>query len=521
MTSSKLSLLKVWILLPALVAGLWSMVSCQKPKRPSYLIVAVDRLSFNSFTCGEEKQNLNSGLSILCVEALRFTHAYTTSTQSAAAMASILTGLYPVQHRLHRSFDRLDPSVKMVQETADQMGYQTYFLSGSPTILKKTGLSSGFDIFEDSLFFEKKSYFLDFNFQTEKLFNLIQDSAEPFFAVIYNSELESLNEGESQISSLEKLDEKFFKFFSDLKRKNLWDETYVIVVGLQGKSDYSRYDETPFSNLNSENTRINLFIKPPRQFGDEGIFLKLDSTISLADLGYTLWNSLSDKKVISQNRLETEFPILDFSAIWKTQNKNVALPARKILMEAADTWSQSISLRLAVLYKNLLYIEDLKPNVYNTLTDGLESINTASQQKEFLSESRGDADVLRKQFGFSDWLNYRSKWQDWVQLNREYWSKPNSRKLVLETEKNRIQRQMTTQPMSVFLAKSLFQSKRFEELKLIKAIDSKQINSLENAKVYNFENIKQQSLNLALENVWGIWQPYKRWLQSSAILENQ
>lgn len=521
MTPSKLSLIKVWILLPALLAGLWSLASCQKQKKPSFIIIAVDRLSFNSFACGEDKQNLNSGLSLLCREAIRFTHAYTTSTQSAAAMASILTGLYPVQHKVHRSFDRLAPGTKMIQELADQQGYQTYFLSGSPTILKKTGLSTGFDLFDDFSFFEKKSYFLDFKNQSEKFFNLVQESTEPFFTIIYNSELESMNEGESQISSLEKLDEKFYKFFNDLKSRNLWEENYVIVVGLQGKSDYSRFNETPFSNLNSENTRVNLFFKPPRLKGDEGIFWKMDSPISLADLGVSLWASLSDKKTHTVNMIETEFPTVDFSSIWKSQNKNFSFPNRKILIEAANTWTKNISLRLAILYKNLLGIEDDKLQVYNTLTDGLESINIASQQKDFVAESSLNILNLRQQLNFTQWQDYKSDWPNWVQLNREYWSKPNSRDIIFGTELTRIKTEKKTQPLSVFLARYLIQTKQMQDLALIKKIDLKQVNVSENAKINSFENIKQQSLNLALENIWGLWEPNKRWLQSNLILENQ
>ncbi|MBC7466259.1 MAG: sulfatase-like hydrolase/transferase [Bdellovibrio sp.] len=521
MTSSKLSLLKVWILLPALVAGLWSLSSCQKQKKPSFLIIAVDRLSFNSFACGEDKQNLNSGLSLLCREAIRFTHAYTTSTQSAAAVGSLLTGLYPAQHKLHRSFDRLQPGTKMVQEVADQAGYQTYFFSGSPTILKKTGLSQGFDIFEDSAFFEKKTYFLDFKYQTEKFLASVQESSDPFFTVIYNSELEALNEGESQISSLEKLDEKFFKFFSDLKDRKMWEDNYVIVVGLQGKSDYSRYDETPFSNLNSENTRVNLFIKPPRAKGDEGIFWKMDSTVNLADLGASIWASVTDTKPTITNSIDAEYPIVDFSSIWKTQNKNFVVPIRKVLIEAPDTWNKEISLRLAVLYKNLLHVEDEKPYVYNILTDGLESINIASQQKDFVTDNNADMAALRQQLGFNKWTNYKSKFQNWVFLNREYWSRPNARKSLLDTEFESIKKEKMTQPLSVFLARSLIQARRTSDLNLIKEIDLKQKNITERTKAISFENVKQQSVNLALENIWGLWEADKTWLQSNVILENQ
>ena len=36
-----------------------------------------------------------------------------------------------------------------------------------------------------------------------------------------------------------------------------------------------------------------------------------------------------------------------------------------------------------------------------------------------------------------------------------------------------------------------------------------------------YENAKLHSVNLALENIWGLWDPKKEWLYSDLILENQ
>lgn len=523
MKSSKLSLLKVWIIVAVISTGLWSLGSCQKQRKPSYLILAFDRLSFNTFSCGDEKQlSANSGLNTLCKEAIRFTHAYTTSTQSAPALGSILTGLYPIQHKIHRSSDRLDSNVKTLQEIAAAAGYQTHFLSGSPSILKKTGLSVGFDFFDDSSFLEKKNYFLDFNYQTEKFLNLIQESSDPYFSVIYNSELESLNEGESQISTFEKLDEKLFKFFKDLKSRNLWDDNYVIITGLQGRSDYNRLEETLFSNLNSENTKVTLFLKPPRSKGDEGISWKIDTPINLADLGQSLWVSLTGKPFQNENLLDPDFPLFDISSAWRIQNVNLLLEPRKILIEAVNTWSSQISLRLSVLNKNLLFIEDQKDKVYNTLTDGLESIDIASQQKEFVEDNIDDIKDLRKKFNFTKWIDIKSKWNHWVQLNHEYWSKPNERNRLLEQELVRIKKEKTTQPLSGYLVRYLIQNKRSADLSVIKSIGLDSNLHEEKQKIANYyDTIKQQSLNLSLENIWGIWDENKKWIHSNFILENQ
>jgi len=159
--------------------------------------------------------------------------------------------------------------------------------------------------------------------------------------------------------------------------------------------------------------------------------------------------------------------------------------------------------------------------VYNTLTDGLESINIAAQQGSFVEENANDFSILRQKLNFDAWITYTSKWQEWVWSNREYWSKPNSRNSLLESELARIKKEKTTQPLSVFLARYLVQQKRTADFNAIKKIDANQKGLTERNKSISFENVKQQSLNLALENIWGLWQSNKSWIQSNAILENQ
>ena len=448
-------------------------------------------------------------------------------------MGSLLTGLYPIQHQLHRNFDRIRPDSKMLQEKAAQWGYRTFFFGGSPSILKKTGLSVGFDLFDDSTFLEKKTYFLDFKAQSEKFFATIQDDADPFLSIIHNSELESLNEGEAEISSFEKLDEKIFNFFRKLKKEKMWDENYVVVVGLQGESDDTRLNETPFSNLNSENTMVTLFVKPPRSKGDEGIYWKVDSAINLADLGLSLQSTLTagigkvpferSNKII--NNLSETFPLLDVSETWIKPGQSLAIPQRRILVEAAEPWSTKTSLRFAVLSKNLTYIENDKSKVFNALNDGLESIDISSQQKPFVLETDLILEKIRKEKNILSWKNFKSEWQDWVVTNHEYWSKPNSRSQLFNQERDRLNQsaQAKSQPLSALLQRYLIQNKRLQELKIVKSGSAKVHPMVTNEKLREtfFESAKLQSLNMALENIWGLWIPDKKWIYSDFILEIQ
>jgi hypothetical protein len=482
MKASKRDLFKVWILGFFISAGLWSFTSCQENKKPSFIIIAADQLSFNSFACDEDKNNKNSGLNILCQESIRFTNAFTTSTQSAAAMGSLLSGTYPFQNTLHRSFDRIKPDQTLIQELFKKNGYRTSFFSGKPTILKKTGLPRGFDLFDDSSFLSQPMYSLSFKEQLRLFQNWQQESADPFFSVIYTSELESLNEGETQLSGLENFDETLGQFFLMLKQNNLWESNYVIVTGLQGKSEYSRPDESRFSNLHSENTNIALFIKPPRQKGDEGINWKIDTSVSLADFAYSLMKTIVPTYTAAQH---AEFPIFDFSGFWsKNEIENLPNKPRKIIVETANTWKNNLEIRFGLIFKNYLFLEAETDQLYNKLTDGLETIDLIKVQPEIKEEDIRHLNELRRDIKAKKWVQYQPPVYDWVLSNQAYWSKPNNRSEVFQKEKLRLATQKTFQPLSTLLI--YFQNPKLEKDAL-------------------YEDARRQSYNLSLENIWGLW----------------
>lgn len=486
MKASKVSLFKVWRILLLIVTGLWSLTACQDIKKPSFIIIAADQLSFNSFSCNEDRATGISGLNTLCQESIRFTNAFTTSTQSAAAMGSLLSGVYPFYHRLHRSFDRINPEQPLLQEFFKSSNYRTSFWSANPTILKKTGLSRGFDVFDDSSFLSRPLYSMNFKEQTVLFKNWAGESNTPFFSVIYTSELESLNEGETQISSMENFDAKLGNFFNELKASNQWESNYVIVLGLQGESEYNRPNESGFSNLHSENTNIALFVKPPRQKGDEGINWKIDSAVNLADLGNSLIKTINQQHVAIN---DLQFPVWEFSGLW-SKNENLPSEPRKLVIETTNTWKQQLEIRFALIFKNYLFIESAENEFYNKLTDGLETIDLIKSQNELQEKELAYLDKIRKDSNAKKWTDYQPPDYKWVIPNREYWSKPNGRRAVFQNEKLRLVNSNTTQPLSTLLI--YFQDPKIE-------------------KDAHYEDARRNSYNLAYENIWGLWSSEKIW----------
>lgn len=486
MKASKVSLLKVWIILLLIFTGLWSFTSCQNIKKPSFIIIAADQLSFNSFSCSEDRSVTISGLNTLCQESIRFTNAYTTSTQSSAAMGSLLSGTYPYQHGLHRSFDRINSEQPLLQEFFKSLNYRTSFWSGNPTILKKTGLSRGFDVFDDSSFLSQVTYSMNFKEQTMLFKNWVAESTTPYFSVIYTSELGSLNKGETQISSIESFDEKLGTFFEELKASGQWESNFIIVLGMQGESEYSRPNESRFSNLHIENTNISLFVKPPNEKKSERLNWKIDKAVNLADLGHSLIRTINHHYLATD---DIQFPIRDLSTAW-SENESMPDQPRKLILETVNTWGRQLEIRFALIFENYLFIESEKNEFYNKLTDELEIIDLIKTQREIKKEDLISLDNIRKDIGAVKWIHYQPHDYHWVLANREYWSKPNSRHLLFQNEKNRLLNKKTSQPLSTILI--YFQDPKIEKDAL-------------------YEEARRNSYNLSLENIWGLWNPDRAW----------
>jgi arylsulfatase A-like enzyme len=242
---------------------------------PNVVVIAVDQLGVDQVNCAQESHLQKSGIELLCQESVRFTHAFTTSPLSAPAIASVLTGQYPFQHKLRTNGKDFIPSqIITPAEWAQKAGVATAFFSGGPPILRKTNLHQGFEIFDDHLNPSMSRLFRPFA-KTQSLFeNWLKDlGRQSFLAVFYVPDL-NFTDTQTQTemgevrnltfdSQLEEFDASLFRFLQNLKQQKLWDSTEIILVGLNGVASKDR-DELDNLNLYSDRTHIEPPMKPVR-----------------------------------------------------------------------------------------------------------------------------------------------------------------------------------------------------------------------------------------------------------------
>ena len=118
-------------------AGLLSSCRFNSSAKENILIVAVDQLSAEQIRCSQDfsqSQSQQSGFEVLCRESVRYTHAFTTSPMSGPAIASVITGLYPFEHKLRPNGNQ---SISSTLNTLGKAGHSCWYLKTGARMLTK------------------------------------------------------------------------------------------------------------------------------------------------------------------------------------------------------------------------------------------------------------------------------------------------------------------------------------------------------------------------------------------------
>lgn len=268
-----------------------SLSSCFSNSKtsPSYVIVAIDRLAAGTVSCPEYLEKAEGGFFILCNDFIRLANAYTTSLQSPAAIGSLLTGEYPINHGLRHADSFLSFNHQLISQNLVKQGYKTAFFSEGDPVKSYQGLNRGFETFYD---YSITSDDLSTNevFQVAEKF--ILKTQTPQFSIIYLSALRNPKNSDPKINLIE---DQLEQLFTKLKAKNKWHNTHILIVGLQGKLAQSYKNPWPIIDLSEDNIKVDAFIKPATKPRDKELSFQVDENISLADIGRTLlaWSSSS------------------------------------------------------------------------------------------------------------------------------------------------------------------------------------------------------------------------------------
>jgi arylsulfatase A-like enzyme len=126
--------------------------------RPNVVLILIDTMRADHLPFHGYERPTAPFLTRLASEGVVFDRAWSTSSWTAPATASLFTSLYPEQHGVTRRVDSATGRVNRVPESAETIaeafraaGYHTLGVSDNGLVSPELGFDQGFDVFESAV----------------------------------------------------------------------------------------------------------------------------------------------------------------------------------------------------------------------------------------------------------------------------------------------------------------------------------------------------------------------------------
>ncbi len=381
-------------------------------EQPNVVLIVIDTLRADHLPFYGYKRNTAPFLTSIAEKSTLFNFAFSTSSWTAPATASIHTGEYPWMHGIRmgkHAFGRLikaRPETKVnkiseetvtLAEKLKEAKYKTFGISDNSNICLERGFTQGFDYFEtfgnqgsdvvdekinewESEIKKSEPYFLYIQFmEPHQPYTKRQPWYTEFSSKKARNEHKKIAAYDSEIALIDSYIEKIFKKFK-------WDKNTIFIVTSDHGDEFLDHSGLGHGKtLYGEVTNVPLFIFRSNSPKKEVI----ESPVSLIDIYPTVLDLLqiqTDKSFVGQSLLKTVKDRNLFSEVWKK------LPSEEVIEIDAIVTSEKIKLIRKKTKKskkaknNYVYLYDLKldPKEQTLIDDSIRKeklLNTIMSSK--------------------------------------------------------------------------------------------------------------------------------------------
>jgi arylsulfatase A-like enzyme len=275
--------------------------------RPNIVLITLESIRADRLNCEDPATCVFPKLNELAEESVVYENAYSVTSWTLAAHASLFTGLYPTAHQTTQPSSRLDDSYTTIAEILTAEGYQCAGIISGPYLRKEHNLHQGFEYYEESLatvdhleshgdvtnpgmadllkgFMSEKrdrrrpfflfAYFWDPHYDYippppyDRMF--VRETDEPIDVTDYESsntvnariKPEQLSYVISQYDGeIRWTDHHLGEFLQLLKQEGVWDNTVIIVTSDHGQEFFEHGRKGHKHNVYEESIHVPLVIK--------------------------------------------------------------------------------------------------------------------------------------------------------------------------------------------------------------------------------------------------------------------
>ena len=264
--------------------------------RPPIVLITIDTLRADRLGAYGSTRGLTPSLDAFARGATRFTAAVSQVPLTLPSHATILTGLHPAHHGVRTNDGvRLSPSAPTLAESLKSAGYTTGAFVGGYPLRGSSGLSRGFDRYDDEFLrapdaIERSA---DAVLQSAEAW-IDANAAQPFFAWVHLFDPHSPytppppfaaehrdNPYDGEVAYT---DAAVGRFLDHLRQRNLFASATIVVVADHGESLGEHGERTHGTFLYDSTIRVPMLIKTASANAKRAI----DVPVETADLAPTL-----------------------------------------------------------------------------------------------------------------------------------------------------------------------------------------------------------------------------------------
>jgi len=380
-----------------LIAGALFLASCGRggsktvtfPKAPVVLI-SVDTLRSDHLPFYGYKDVETPALSALRKDSILFERAYSNVPLTLPAHSSLLTGVAPSVHGVHDNLGyRLDPKVPTLAEILKKSGYQTGAAVSAVVLAGGTGMSRGFDLYEDSIepseLHEALGRVQRPGDESEALLLKWIEGlpAGPFFAFLHLYEPHAPYEPKDPFKGrfsnpydgeIATADAIVGRFLEGLKAKGLYDDSLVVFLSDHGESLGEHGEDEHGVFLYRASLQVPLLVKLPKSGGSTPFAgTSVAAPVQLTDVFAT----------VGKVAAIPDFPVHEGTVSLVDLAAGGAAPERRLIAETFFPrihfgWSELSS----ALDGTWHYIEAPRPELYEMSRDPGETANRLAEKPD-------------------------------------------------------------------------------------------------------------------------------------------
>jgi arylsulfatase A-like enzyme len=123
--------------------------ACSRTPPPNVVVIVLDTARPDFMSAYGHPRPTTPYLEAFAEQATRFDRAYSTSSWTLPAHASLFSGTLPEQHGATQKTPHVGDDLPLLAERLARAGYQTAGFSNNPWVSQRTGLARGFEHFQE------------------------------------------------------------------------------------------------------------------------------------------------------------------------------------------------------------------------------------------------------------------------------------------------------------------------------------------------------------------------------------